>query len=38
MTVHWDDKLQCVLELPAVLPNTGTTNLLLPCHLPGSAK
>ncbi|WP_260629004.1 outer membrane usher protein [Serratia liquefaciens] len=38
MTVHWDDKLQCVLELPTVLPNTGTTNLLLPCHLPGSAK
>ncbi|TFZ53066.1 outer membrane usher protein [Serratia proteamaculans] len=33
MTVHWSGKAQCALSLPAQLPQGGTDDLLLPCHL-----
>jgi outer membrane usher protein FimD/PapC len=32
MTVHWDGKAQCALELPPLLPNRGMAELLLPCR------
>ncbi|CAI1045735.1 MULTISPECIES: outer membrane usher protein [Serratia] len=33
MTVHWAGQAQCELTLPGVLPNSGVTDLLLPCRL-----
>ncbi|CAI0905729.1 outer membrane usher protein [Serratia proteamaculans] len=33
MTVHWSGKPQCQLTLPPQIPNSGTTDLLLPCVL-----
>ncbi|WP_455872227.1 outer membrane usher protein [Serratia proteamaculans] len=33
MTVHWSGKPQCQLTLPPQIPNSGTTDLLLPCML-----
>ncbi|AML56697.1 Fimbriae usher protein StfC [Serratia rubidaea] len=33
MTVHWAGRAQCELKLPGVLPNSGVTDLLLPCRL-----
>lgn len=32
MTVHWDDRAQCELTLPVVLPVDGMRELLLPCR------
>ncbi|WP_443006360.1 MULTISPECIES: outer membrane usher protein [unclassified Serratia (in: enterobacteria)] len=32
MTVHWDERAQCELILPAVLPADGMKELLLPCR------
>ena len=32
MTVHWDEKAQCELTMPAVLPAGGLSELLLPCR------
>ncbi|WP_156293092.1 outer membrane usher protein [Serratia oryzae] len=33
MTVHWDDRVQCELTLPSVLPSAlDPTDLLLPCR------
>lgn len=38
MTVHWSGKPQCQLSLPSQIPNSGTTDLLLPCvSLPQTA-
>lgn len=31
MTVQWSGKAQCEVTLPARIPNSGTTDLLLPC-------
>ncbi|QXN62769.1 outer membrane usher protein [Serratia fonticola] len=33
MTVHWNGQAQCALVLPAVILQSGTTDLLLPCRL-----
>lgn len=33
MSVHWSGKPQCQLTLPPQIPNSGTTDLLLPCVL-----
>ncbi|WP_419246851.1 outer membrane usher protein [Serratia sp. NFX21] len=33
MTVHWNGQAQCALALPAQIPNSGITDLLLPCRL-----
>ncbi|WP_258090253.1 outer membrane usher protein [Serratia liquefaciens] len=33
MTVHWSGQAQCALSLPAQIPHTGVTDLLLPCRL-----
>lgn len=32
MTVHWDDRAQCELTMPALLPAGGMAELLLPCR------
>ncbi len=33
MTVHWNGQAQCVLTLPAKIPQSGSTDLLLPCRM-----
>ncbi|CAI1872900.1 Outer membrane usher protein papC precursor [Serratia quinivorans] len=33
MQVRWGGRAQCELVLPAQIPNSGTTDLLLPCRL-----
>lgn len=33
MTVHWGGQAQCALTLPAKIPQSGTTDLLLPCRV-----
>ncbi|WP_420493068.1 outer membrane usher protein [Serratia fonticola] len=33
MTVQWSGQTQCVLTLPAKIPDSGLTDLLLPCRL-----
>lgn len=33
MTVHWNGQAQCALTLPAKIPQSGTTDLLLPCRM-----
>lgn len=33
MTVHWSGLAQCALTLPAQIPQSGLTDLLLPCRL-----
>jgi outer membrane usher protein FimD/PapC len=33
MTVHWNGQAQCALTLPAKIPHSGTTDLLLPCRM-----
>jgi len=33
MTVHWNGQARCALKLPAQIPHSDTTDLLLPCRL-----